>query len=277
VGLREHFTDISPVSGPEGARVTSLSIIYPAYNEEPNIETAVRRALEVAESVAEEAEIIVVDDGSRDGTAEVAYGLVQEHYPRVRLLRHPRNRGYGAALRSGFGHARFDYVFYTDADNQFDVSELAYFLPLIRTADVVVGFRVYRYDSVLRLAASWIYNHLVSILFRVKVRDVDCAFKLLRREVLDKITIERDDFFVDTELIVKARKWNFQIVEKGVRHYPRIAGETTVRPSDIPRTLRTIAVMWQRVHRPTLRQVESAADNHARAIEETIEATPTAR
>jgi glycosyltransferase involved in cell wall biosynthesis len=220
-------------------------------------------------------EVIVVNDGSRDGTAEVAFALVEEHHPRVRLINHVSNQGYGAALRTGFEHARHPLVFYTDADNQFDISEIEYFLPLMRGNDVVVGFRVYRYDRVLRSIMSWVYNRLVGLLFRVGVRDVDCGFKLFRHEVLDKITIECTDFFVDTELVAKARKWNFRIAEKGVRHYPRAAGETTVQPSDIPRTLRTIAQMWRRINLPRTREMDEMVRIREEVDEAIVEATPT--
>jgi glycosyltransferase involved in cell wall biosynthesis len=229
----------------------ALSVVLPAYNEAANIERVVARALEVLPALADDFELLVVDDGSRDGTAERALTVAHEHPGRVRVLRHEANQGYGAAIRSGFRHARGALVFYTDADNQFDLAELEWFLPMIDHHDMVIGFRVYRYDTVLRSIVSWCYNRLVGVLFRVRVRDVDCAYKLLRREVLEKITIESDDFFVDTELVAKARRWNFRIAEKGVRHYPRMAGETTVQASDVPRTLRTIATMWRRIHMPT--------------------------
>lgn len=225
--------------------------MLPAYNEEHNVRIAVERALEALPAIVDDFEVIVVDDGSRDRTAAVARELVEEHHPRVRLVRHRANRGYGAAIRSGFRAGRFDLLFYTDADNQFDVGDLEWFLPLAHDHDVVIGFRVYRYDTVLRSVLSWVYNRLVSVLFRVRVRDVDCAFKLIRREVWEKIDLESSDFFVDTELVAKARKWNFRIAEKGVRHYPRLAGETTVRSSDIPNTLRTVARMWRRIYFPT--------------------------
>jgi glycosyltransferase involved in cell wall biosynthesis len=239
--------------------VSSLSVILPAYNEEGNIEAIVGQALEVLPGLASEWEVIVVDDGSSDGTADKASALVTAHHPRVRLLMHQVNRGYGAALRSGFAHARHDFVFYTDADRQFDIGELEFTLPMLAEHDVILGFRVYRYDSPLRVVASWVYNRLVRIMFRVKVRDVDCAFKIFRREVLDKITVECTNFFVDTELVAKVRKWNFRVAEKGVRHYPRAAGETKVEPSDVIRTLRVLATMWQRIHAPRRRQVEEAA------------------
>jgi glycosyltransferase involved in cell wall biosynthesis len=243
-------------------------VVLPAFNEETNVRAVVEHALEVLPGLTRDFELIVVDDGSSDGTAAVATELVEEHYPRVRLLRHETNRGYGTALRSGFHHARFDLIFYTDADRQFDISELAYFLPLVEDFDLVIGFRVYRYDTVLRSILSWIYNHMVWVLFRVRVRDVDCAYKLMTREVLDKLSLESDDFFIDAEIVARARKWNFRITQKGVRHYPRVAGETTVRPSDIPRTLRQIARMWRRIYVPTREQRREATEA-AEALEAT--------
>jgi glycosyltransferase involved in cell wall biosynthesis len=258
-------------------KLSGLSIVLPAYNEEANIEAAVQRAMDLAPEISREYEVIVVDDGSRDGTAEVVQELVTRHYPAVRMLRHLANKGFGAALRTGFSRARYEHVFYTDADRQFDIGELVYFLPLMRRFDVITGFRVYRYDTAFRIVASWGYNLLVRLLFRVKIRDVDCSFKVFRREVLDKITIESNDFFVDTELIAKARKWNFRIVEKGVRHYPRIAGETSVNAGDIPRTLRTITRMWQRIHYPTKRQIEATAEIERELADSAVEAVPTPR
>jgi glycosyltransferase involved in cell wall biosynthesis len=239
--------------------VSSLSVVLPAYDEEDNVGAIVEQALTVLPKLASEWEVIVVDDGSTDRTAAIVSALVVDHHPRVRLLKHPVNEGYGAALRSGFSQARHEFVFYTDADRQFDIAELEFTLPMMREHDVIVGFRVYRYDSPLRLVVSWAYNRLVRIMFRVKVRDVDCAFKVFRREVLDKVTIECTNFFVDTELVAKVRKWNFRVAEKGVRHYPRAAGETKVEPSDVIRTLRVLATMWRRIHAPSRRQVEEAA------------------
>ncbi len=256
--------------------VEGLSIVLPAFNEEESIATAVDRTLATLREVARQDEVIVVNDGSRDRTAEVVQELARRHYPCVRLLNHIQNRGYGAALRTGFGHARYGLVFFTDSDNQFDIAELKYFLPLMEGYDIATGFRVYRYDSVLRCIVSWCYNRLVNVLFRLKVRDVDCAFKLFRKEVLNKITIECDNFFVSTELLAKARKWNFRIVEKGVRHYPRMAGETTVRPSDVPRTLREVGRMWRRIYFPNRRQLLAmAGDGRPGDAENVVEFVPT--
>jgi glycosyltransferase involved in cell wall biosynthesis len=245
-------------------------VVLPAFNEEQSIRPAVERALEVVPTLAEDYEIIVVDDGSTDETGAVLADLLAESQPRLRVLRHRRNQGYGAAIRTGFANARSELVFYTDSDSQFDIAELAWFLPLIEDHDVAIGFRVYRYDTVLRCIMSWCYNRVVRILFRVRVRDVDCAFKLFRREVLDKLILDSTDFFVDTELVARARKWNFRIVEKGVRHYPRLAGETTVQASDVPRTLRTVARMWRRIYFPTKAMLDESR-RRAASLDENVE------
>jgi dolichol-phosphate mannosyltransferase len=249
----------------------SLSVVLPAYNEVENIAVAVQRALEVLPSLAADHEVIVVDDGSLDGTSDAVLPLMEAHPGRVRLFRHVHNIGYGAAIRTGFHNARGDLVFYTDSDNQFDLAELKWFLPQIATADVVVGFRVYRYDTVLRSMVSWVYNRIVNVLFRVRVRDVDCAFKLFRREVIEKTPIDSTDFFVDTELVARARKWNFRIVEKGVRHYPRMAGATTVQASHVGQTLKTIARMWRRIYFPSRHMLEESAALQHRLDELAVE------
>ncbi|HET9781471.1 MAG TPA: glycosyltransferase [Candidatus Dormibacteraeota bacterium] len=236
----------------------SLSIVLPAYNESGNITRAVEQALATASRLASDYEVIVVDDGSVDGTSRIVEELVRKNRPHVRLIKHATNQGYGAALRTGFRQSRLDLVFFTDSDNQFDISELEYFIPLMSDYDMVTGFRVYRYDTVLRCMLSWIYNRLVGVMFGLRVRDVDCAFKLMRREVVQQVTIQCDNFFVNTELLAKARKWNFRIAQKGVRHYPRTAGETTVRPSDIPRTLATVFAMWRRVYFPTRQEMDTS-------------------
>jgi glycosyltransferase involved in cell wall biosynthesis len=261
-------------SRPDERHLPALSVVLPAYNEEPNLEAAVGRAFALGPHIGGELEVIVVDDGSQDGSRELLSELLQRHHPRLRVLEHPRNQGYGAALRTGFSAARGRLVFFTDADNQFDIDELRYFIPLMDEFDVAIGFRVYRYDTVVRSILSWVYNRLVGLLFRLRVRDVDCAFKLMRREVVEQVWLECDNFFVSTELIARARKWNFRIAQKGVRHYPRTAGVTTVHASDIPRTLREIARMWQRIYFPTPAQRARARTEEARRQAAAMERTP---
>ncbi|HKV39065.1 MAG TPA: glycosyltransferase family 2 protein, partial [Blastocatellia bacterium] len=192
-------------------------------------------------------EVIIVDDGSEDSTGEISDRLAAAD-PRVRVIHHNPNRGYAAALRAGFTSARYSLIFFTDSDNQFDVREISRLLPLVQDADIVCGFRIYRFDPLTRLVLSWGFNLLVRIVFRLRVRDIDCAFKLFRREVFDKVTIESQKFFVNAEVLAKAKRYGFSMVEVGVRHYPRPAGRSTVRPSHIPATLIELARIWVAIH-----------------------------
>jgi glycosyltransferase involved in cell wall biosynthesis len=202
----------------------TLSVVLPAYNEEANIETAVRRAGEVADRLCADHEVIVVDDGSRDGTAETVRRLRADN-DRIVLVQHPRNLGYGEALKSGFRTATMDLVFLTDADNQFDLDEIADFLQLIEQADVVAGHRVHRSDPWFRRVNGVAWNYLVRTLYYVPVRDVDCAFKLFRREVFEGVTLDSGGAMVSTELMVTLSRAGYRIVEHGVTHLPRTAGQ----------------------------------------------------
>ena len=227
----------------------TLSAVLPAYNEEENIETATKRMVEALSSLGlKDWEVIVVDDGSVDRTGEIADRLAAEDPDHIRALHHNPNRGYAEALKTGFTNARHQLIFYTDSDNQFDVREITSLLPLIENSDIVNGFRIYRFDPLTRLVLSWGFNLLVRIIFRIKVRDIDCAFKLFRREVFDKVNIESKKFFVDAEVLAKARYYGFRMAEVGVRHYPRPAGRSTVRPSHIPATLVELARIWINIH-----------------------------
>ncbi|MCI0487820.1 MAG: glycosyltransferase family 2 protein [Blastocatellia bacterium] len=227
----------------------SISAVLPAFNEEENIETAATRMADVLGSLSlRDWEVIIVDDGSIDRTGEIADSLARKDPDHIRVFHHNPNLGYAEALKTGFTSARHALVFYTDSDNQFDVKELQNMLPLIEDADIVCGFRIYRFDPLTRLVLSWGFNLLVRIVFRIKVRDIDCAFKLFRREVFDRVTIESKKFFVDAEVLAKAKYYGFRLVETGVRHYPRPAGHSTVRPSHIFSTLAELARIWIRLH-----------------------------
>jgi glycosyltransferase involved in cell wall biosynthesis len=233
---------------PPGGVGRRISVVLPAYNEEENIEKQVAAVDGVCRDLHfDDWEILVVDDGSADGTRAVCERLSQAN-PRVKLHVHPVNRGYAQALRTGFTSAAMPLVFYTDADNQFDVRELKNLLPAIDDYDIVCGFRIYRFDPFTRLVASWGFNLLVRVLFFIRVRDVDCAFKLFRREVFDRIHIESKRFFVDTEILAKASKLGLRMTEVGVRHYPRTAGSSTVRASHIFHTLGEIVSMWTQIY-----------------------------
>jgi glycosyltransferase involved in cell wall biosynthesis len=220
----------------------AISLVLPAYNEAENIERAVREAAAAGEK-AGSYEVVVVDDGSRDGTGARLAALEAEMGSRLRVVRHPKNRGYGAALRTGFAAAEGDVVFYTDSDNQFDLSELEGALPLMREWDAVLGYRIARKDARRRLMTSWVFNRLSCTVFGLSVRDLNCSFKLMRRDVLRALPLIADDFFIDTELVVRLHRGGFRYTERGVTHLPRVAGRSTVRLSDIPRTLSAVVRM----------------------------------
>jgi glycosyltransferase involved in cell wall biosynthesis len=226
----------------------SISFVLPAYNEQENIERATMAVVEVAETLGlDDYEVIVVDDGSTDRTAEIIDGLARTN-PHVRPIHQPRNLGYADALKTGFTGARMGLVFYTDSDLQFDVREVKNFLPASEDYDLVCGFRIYRYDPLTRLFLAWGYNLLARTIFRLRVRDIDCAFKLFRREIFDVIEIRSKKFFVDTEILAKARFYGFRMTEIGVRHYPRAGGSSTVRPSHVFSTLRELARIWAEIY-----------------------------
>ena len=227
---------------PKDTARPAISLVLPAYNEADNVERAVRDAA-TAGALAGSYEVVVVDDGSRDQTGARLAALEAEMGRALRIVRHERNRGYGAALRSGFAAAEGDLVFYTDADNQFDLSELAGFLPLMRDWDAVLGYRIDRKDARPRLVTSWVFNRISCAAFGLAVRDLNCSFKLFRRDVLLSLPLRSDDFFIDTEMVVRLHRGGHRYVERGVTHLPRTAGRSTVRPSDVPRTLAAIVRM----------------------------------
>lgn len=225
----------------------ALSIVLPAYNEEGNIERVVRDAAAAAADLAPPYEIVVVDDGSRDRTGEILARLAAEMGARLRIVRHPVNEGYGAALRDGFRATTGDLVFYTDSDNQFDLRELSDVLPLMKEVDAVLGYRVDRQDPWMRKAVSGGFNRLSSAAFGMSVRDLNCSFKLFRGDLIRALPIQSTDFFVDTELVARIHRAGWRYVQRGVRHYPRTAGRSTVRASDVPRTLVSLTRMWFRL------------------------------
>lgn len=232
----------------KGRKGKSISFVLPAYNEEENIEDAIRQIVSVASSLdLDEYEVIVVDDGSDDRTGEIIDRLARED-PHIKALHHPTNLGYADALKTGFKNAKMDLIFYTDSDLQFDIREIKNFLPASEDYDIVCGFRIYRFDPLTRLILAWGYNLLARTIFRLRVRDIDCAFKLFRREVFDVIEIRSKKFFVDTEILAKARYHGFRMTEIGVRHYPRTRGRSTVRPSHVLSTLKELAKMWAEIY-----------------------------
>ncbi|MFQ3649813.1 MAG: glycosyltransferase [Gemmataceae bacterium] len=221
----------------------SVSLVLPAWNEAAGIRQAVLEADEALTRLNADYEIIVVDDGSQDDTAAIVAEEATRH-PRVRLVRHQTNRGYGAALRTGFAAAQGDYVAFTDADCQFFLEDLALMLPLAQSHPVVVGYRVDRQDPWRRKVLSRGYNLLARTLLGTVVRDIDCALKVFQREALQALLPESHGFFVNTEMLTRARQQGFAIAEVGVRHRPRVRGCSTVSWREVPRTLGQLLPFW---------------------------------
>ncbi len=211
---------------PSSGRLPRLSLFYPLYNEEGNVAEAVRRALSILPRYAETFEVILVDDGSRDGTAAIADRLAQDDPP-VRVVHHPANRGYGAALRSGIAAARYEWIFYTDGDNQFDVDEIRLLLPHARDHEIVSAYRVRRCDPLHRRVNELIFNAAIRVLFGLRLRDVDCAFKLYRASIFEAMKLTSDGAMIDVEILARAAKKGARIAQVGVHHYPRTAGRQT--------------------------------------------------
>ncbi len=237
--------DANPGRRPEAAhpeRLPELSYFFPAHNEEANIEALVEEALAELPTLAERFEIVVVDDGSRDGTGVIADRLAGEYPDLVRAVHHQVNLGYGAALRSGFGAARSEYVAFTDGDRQFRIADLGRLV--IRMAepdrpDVVVGFRIKRADPLIRTLYARTYRLANRIFFGLRVTDVDCACKLFRRPALEGIRVESGGAFLSAELLIKLRAAGRTVVEVGVPHHPRTAGSPTgAKPQVILRAVR---------------------------------------
>jgi glycosyltransferase involved in cell wall biosynthesis len=211
-----------------GPRLSFLSVVLPCYDEEPNVAAAVHEARVAAAASADRYEVIVVDDGSTDRTATIAR-LLAATFPEVRLVRHERNRGYGAAVRSGVQASRGDWVLLTDGDRQFDLAELPVLMAVgARSgADLVAGYRIARADPAHRRAAASAWNRLARTTFGVGVRDVDCAFKLVRGDAVRALGLESDGAMISTELVVRAQRAGWTVAEVGVHHRPRTAGSAT--------------------------------------------------
>ena len=206
-------------------KVSQLSIFFPFWNEEGNIESVVKKAIPVAEKVAHEWEIIMVDDGSSDKTLEIANKLAASN-PNLIVAAHKKNRGYGAALKTGFEKAKFNLVVFNDGDGQFDFSEVEKFLEKIDKADIVIGYRKKRLDNPFRHLLMTLLKIWDFVFFRFRFKDIDCGFKLFKKEALKKILpLDSEGAMITTEILARAKKAGLKITEVEVNHYPRIYGD----------------------------------------------------
>jgi glycosyltransferase involved in cell wall biosynthesis len=211
---------------PPATSKPGLSVFFPAYNDSGTIASLVITALQTARGLTADFEVIIVNDGSADATAQIADELART-YPEVRVVHHPHNRGYGGALQTGFKTATREFVFYTDGDAQYDPSEMTrLWHALDDTVDLVNGYKISRSDPFHRIVIGRIYHHTVKLLFGLQVRDVDCDFRLLRRSIFQQVLLEKNSGVICLEMMKKIQDAGFRIAEVPVHHYHRAYGKS---------------------------------------------------
>ena len=226
----------------------SISVFFPFHNEQDNIRRVYDSACTVLQKMGADYEIILVDDGSTDKTGPLADAIAAAD-PRVSVVHHPAKSGYGAALQSGFRKATKTLVFYTDGDSQFDLNELPPLLPLMQQYDIVSCFRINRQENLRRKLNAWCWTNLMNFLFGMKIRDMNCAFKLYKRKIFDVIKMESKGSLLNSEIMARATRHGFTITQVGVRHYPRTAGKPGPKTKVIFRAFKELAKLYWRMKR----------------------------
>ena len=226
----------------------TLSAFFPAYNDAPSLPELIGRTFSVLCAHFDDFEVIVVNDGSQDSTGEVLAALVREHGPRLRVITHPENRGYGGALKTGFESATKDYVFYTDGDGQYDVRELPKLWELMKPGvGLVNGYKLERNDPWHRIFIGNLYNNFARLLFGIRIRDIDCDFRLMRRDLVQQIQLRSTSGTICVELVKKIELTGCAVAEVGVHHYPRLHGKSQFfRVKSLATTLAQLIRLWIR-------------------------------
>ena len=224
----------------------SISVFFPAYNDGQTIGGLVRRSMALLPSLTQDYEVIAVNDGSSDDTAAVLSALEQEFPGRFKAVTHEANRGYGGALRSGFAAATKDLVFYTDGDGQYDPTELAELVAhLGPNTGLVNGYKLNRNDPWHRVAIGWLYNRFSRFIFGIQLRDIDCDFRLIRRALLEEISLRSTSGTICVELVKKIELCPYLVEEVGVHHYPRLHGRSQFfRIKSLANTFGQLCRLW---------------------------------
>ncbi|MCK4353172.1 glycosyltransferase family 2 protein [candidate division WOR-3 bacterium] len=201
-------------------------MFFPVYNDWGTIGSMVALAVSTAESLTKKYEIILVDDGSNARTKQIL-SILEKQFNKVRVIHHPKNMGYGAAIRTGISNCKYEYIFYTDGDAQYDVSEIKNLLPFMRcNIDMVNGYKIKRMDPLYRVIIGRLYHYIVKFAFGLPLRDVDCDFRLMRRSIFNKVNLVSDSGVICVEMIKKIHNAGFKFAEVPVHHYYRMSGKS---------------------------------------------------
>jgi glycosyltransferase involved in cell wall biosynthesis len=225
----------------------SISVFFPFHNEQENVRRVYDSACAVLNKMGLDYEIILVDDGSVDETPRIVDAIAAAD-PRVKIVHHPVKSGYGAALQSGFRAATKSLVFYTDGDGQFDLNELPPLLPLMKQFDIVTCYRINRQENARRRLYAWLWTWLICTLFGLKVRDMNCAFKLYKRAIFDVIKMESKGTLLNSEILARAKRKGFTMTQVGVRHYPRAAGKAGPKTKVIFKAFRELWELYWKIN-----------------------------
>jgi len=227
----------------------ALSVFFPAYNDAPSLPGLIRKTFDVLKQHVDDYEVIVVNDGSQDNTGEVLEQLRVEFAPHMRVVTHPQNRGYGGALRTGFASATREFVFYTDGDSQYDVGELPRLLELVTpNTGFINGYKLERHDPAHRIWIGNIYNLCARLMFRIRIRDIDCDYRLIRRSLLESLHLTCTSGTICVELVRKLELSGCEVKEVGVHHYPRLYGRSQFfRLRSLATTFVQLVRLWVRL------------------------------
>lgn len=232
---------------PATSEFGSISVFFPCCNEQGNIRRVYESAVTVLKSMGMDYQIIFVDDGSTDQTPRMLDAIAAAD-SRVTVIHHPSNFGYGAALQSGFRAATQSLVFYTDGDGQFDLNELPPLLPLMKQCDIVSCFRLHRQEGLVRRINSWCWTSLICVIFHLKIKDINCAFKLYRRRVFEGMEMHSTGALINAEILARAVRRGCVITQTGVRHFPRTSGRPTgAKPAVIFRAFLELIRLYRRI------------------------------
>ncbi len=233
--------------------IDEISVFFPAYNEEKNLKTTVSKSIEVLKSISRKWEVIIINDGSKDKTQQVAENIKSDYPDNISIITHSPNRGYGAALKSGLYNSKYQWIAFIDSDGQFDFAEINHLIKKQKEtkADLVIGYYLGRKVPFYRKFGSQLWQLAVFTLFGLKVRDIDCGFKLINKKVVDaipRLESERGPF-ISSEFLIHSKKAGFKIVEIGVNHYPRTAGEATgAKLSVVLAGFKDLFTLWKKIN-----------------------------